>query len=117
MYKENEGVRRTICDMSLLIFHLVLSGFIFEGVDIKMAEKILKYHLKRYPNGMQQLTCSFKQLSGRLPIPQVSSSSLAKVAFTSAGHNHYSPSPSIRKRCKCKINTVICTMYHIGRWR
>ncbi|KAI1787088.1 hypothetical protein LXA43DRAFT_1184699 [Ganoderma leucocontextum] len=46
-----EGVRRTICDMSLLIFHLVLSSFTFEGVDIRMAQKILDYHIERYPNG------------------------------------------------------------------
>ncbi|TCD63844.1 hypothetical protein EIP91_004886 [Steccherinum ochraceum] len=47
-----EGVRRTICDMTLLIFHLILSSFTYEGVDIKMAEKILDYNLKRYPNGV-----------------------------------------------------------------
>ncbi|PIL26355.1 hypothetical protein GSI_12111 [Ganoderma sinense ZZ0214-1] len=46
-----EGVRRTICDMSLLIFHLVLSNLTFEGVDISMAQKILDYHIERYPNG------------------------------------------------------------------
>ena len=37
--------------MSLLIFHLVLSSFTFEGVDIRMAQKILDYHIERYPNG------------------------------------------------------------------
>ncbi|KAI0654599.1 hypothetical protein C8Q70DRAFT_1026823 [Cubamyces menziesii] len=47
-----EGVRRTICDMALLIFHLVLSSFTFEGVDIRMAQKILDYHIQRYPNGV-----------------------------------------------------------------
>ncbi|TBU24568.1 hypothetical protein BD311DRAFT_766324 [Dichomitus squalens] len=47
-----EGVRRAICDMSLLIFHLVLSSLTFEGVDIRMAQKILDYHIKRYPNGV-----------------------------------------------------------------
>ncbi|KAI0640867.1 hypothetical protein C8Q79DRAFT_993037 [Trametes meyenii] len=49
---EQEGVRRTICDMALLIFHLVLSSFTFEGVDIRMAQKILDYHIQRYPNGV-----------------------------------------------------------------
>ncbi|KAH8093114.1 hypothetical protein BXZ70DRAFT_897849 [Cristinia sonorae] len=49
---EQEGVRRTLCDMTLLIFHLVLSSFTYEGVDTNMAEKILQYHLKRYPNGV-----------------------------------------------------------------
>jgi len=36
---KTEGVRRTLCDMTLLIFHLVLSGFTYEGVDIGMAQK------------------------------------------------------------------------------
>ncbi|CAL1697497.1 unnamed protein product [Somion occarium] len=49
---EQEGVRRTICDMCLLVFHLVLSGFTYDGVDINMAQKILEYNLKRYPNGV-----------------------------------------------------------------
>lgn len=48
---EQEGVRRTICDMALIIFHLVFSAFTFEGVDMSMAEKILNYNIKRYPNG------------------------------------------------------------------
>ena len=37
--------------MVLLIFHLVLSSFTFEGVDIHMAQKILDYQIERYPNG------------------------------------------------------------------
>ncbi|KAH9856071.1 hypothetical protein C2E23DRAFT_809912 [Lenzites betulinus] len=49
---EQEGLRRTICDMALLIFHLVLSSFTFDGVDIRMAQKILDYHIQRYPNGV-----------------------------------------------------------------
>ncbi|RDX42324.1 hypothetical protein OH76DRAFT_1488762 [Lentinus brumalis] len=49
---EQEGIRRSICDMTLLIFHLVLSSFTFEGVDIQMAQKILDYHIQRYPNGV-----------------------------------------------------------------
>ena len=48
---ECEGIRRPISDMCLLIFHLVLSGFTFNGVDISMAQKILDWNLNRYPNG------------------------------------------------------------------
>lgn len=48
---EEEGVRRPICDMGLLIFHLVLSSFTFDGVDVKFANKILKWNLKRFPQG------------------------------------------------------------------
>ncbi|KDR77972.1 hypothetical protein GALMADRAFT_224382 [Galerina marginata CBS 339.88] len=47
-----EGVRRSICDMALLIFHLVLSSFTFEGVDIGVASKIVKWNLKRFPKGV-----------------------------------------------------------------
>lgn len=50
--KETEGVRRPICDMSLLIFHLVLSAFTFEGVDVHKAAMVLEWNLKRYPNGV-----------------------------------------------------------------
>jgi hypothetical protein len=49
---EAEGVRRSICDMTLLIFHLVLSSFTFDGVDVSMAQKVLDWNLKRYPNGV-----------------------------------------------------------------
>ncbi|KAF9481046.1 hypothetical protein BDN70DRAFT_876780 [Pholiota conissans] len=49
---KEEGVRRSICDMALLIFHLVLSSFTFEGVDTGVAARILKWNLKRYPNGV-----------------------------------------------------------------
>ena len=48
---DKEGVRRPICDMTLLIFHLVLSAFTFEGVDVHKAARILEWNLERYPNG------------------------------------------------------------------
>ncbi|KAG2137023.1 hypothetical protein DEU56DRAFT_736904 [Suillus clintonianus] len=50
--RDTEGVRRAICDMSLLIFHLVLSAFTFEGVDVRKAARVLEWNLKRYPNGV-----------------------------------------------------------------
>ncbi|KAG1754133.1 hypothetical protein EDD22DRAFT_1001005 [Suillus occidentalis] len=50
--REAEGVRRAICDMLLLIFHLVLSAFTFEGVDVRKAARVLEWNLKRYPNGV-----------------------------------------------------------------
>ncbi|KAN0080427.1 Protein of unknown function (DUF3808) domain containing protein [Tylopilus felleus] len=50
--QESEGVRRAICDMTLLIFHLVLSSYTFEGVDVMMARKIVEWNLERYPNGV-----------------------------------------------------------------
>ena len=63
VWVENEGIRRPICDMTLLIFHLVLSGFTFEGVDIGMAQKILEYHSERYPNGTFLSTCLLPHLT------------------------------------------------------
>lgn len=48
----NEGIRRSIADMCLLIFHLILSGITFNGVDLNMAQRILDWNLERYPNGM-----------------------------------------------------------------
>ncbi|KDQ50613.1 hypothetical protein JAAARDRAFT_41924 [Jaapia argillacea MUCL 33604] len=50
--REQEGFRRNLCDMALLIFHLVLSSITYHGVDIPMAEKILNWNLERYPNGV-----------------------------------------------------------------
>lgn len=49
---ETEGLRRAICDMSLLIFHLVLSTFTFESVDVRKAARVLEWNLERYPNGV-----------------------------------------------------------------
>jgi hypothetical protein len=51
-----EGVRRRrgICDMWLLIdliFHLFLSSFTHDGVDVMMAQKIVDENLKRCPEG------------------------------------------------------------------
>lgn len=37
--------------MSLVIFHLFLSGFTHDGVDVMMAQKIVNWNLKRYPEG------------------------------------------------------------------
>lgn len=60
--KKEEGIRRPVCDMGILLFHLVISVFIpVTGVDISFADRILHYHLKRYPNGV-----FFLYFSGRL---------------------------------------------------
>ncbi|KAG8215539.1 hypothetical protein J3R82DRAFT_9198 [Butyriboletus roseoflavus] len=50
--QESEGVRRAICDMTLLVFHLVLSSYTFEGVDVNLARRIVEWNLERYPNGV-----------------------------------------------------------------
>jgi hypothetical protein len=48
----DEGVRRQICDMSLLFHHLVISNYLpVTGVDVELASAVLKFNLKRYPQG------------------------------------------------------------------
>ncbi|KAJ7659454.1 hypothetical protein B0H17DRAFT_1171824 [Mycena rosella] len=48
----DEGVRRALCDLALLIFHLVLSSFTFDGVDVRLAARVVRWNLKRYPGGV-----------------------------------------------------------------
>ncbi|GAA6002647.1 hypothetical protein JCM10207_007609 [Rhodosporidiobolus poonsookiae] len=50
---ENEGIRRPIADMVLLMYHLVISNYLpVGGVDIITASHILHYNLDRYPSGI-----------------------------------------------------------------
>ena len=51
MAVEDEGLRRSPCDLVLLLFHLVLSSITFDGVDTAMAQTIVDWNLKRFPNG------------------------------------------------------------------
>ena len=74
MPMQQEGVRRQICDMSMLAYHLVISTFIpVNGVDIEFADKVLHYNLRRYPQGV-----FFLYFSGRL----YSTQALAEKAIT-----------------------------------
>ncbi|KAI6143386.1 hypothetical protein BKA82DRAFT_4185656 [Pisolithus tinctorius] len=50
--QEDEGLRRPMCDMMLLIFHLVLSAYTFEGIDVNMARRVVEWNLERYPNSV-----------------------------------------------------------------
>ncbi|GAA5855097.1 hypothetical protein JCM8547_002378 [Rhodosporidiobolus lusitaniae] len=57
-----EGLRRSVCDMVLLMFHLVISSYIPVGaVDVSTAAHILRYNLDRYPTGI-----FFLYFAGRL---------------------------------------------------
>ena len=50
---QTEGIRSPICDMAMLTYHLVISTFIpVPRVDINFSEKVLNYHLQRYPHGV-----------------------------------------------------------------
>ncbi|WVW83205.1 hypothetical protein I302_105223 [Kwoniella bestiolae CBS 10118] len=49
----NEGLRRPVCDLILLTFHLVISTLMpVTGIDVPMAKNILAYNLRRYPDGV-----------------------------------------------------------------
>jgi hypothetical protein len=37
--------------MALIMFHLFLSSFTFDGIDVLMAQQIIDWNLKRFPNG------------------------------------------------------------------
>ncbi|EIW69618.1 hypothetical protein TREMEDRAFT_44103 [Tremella mesenterica DSM 1558] len=51
--EKNEGVRRPVCDIILLAFHLVIPVLMpVAGVDVPTARNILSYNLRRYPDGV-----------------------------------------------------------------
>ncbi|ORX39801.1 hypothetical protein BD324DRAFT_615036 [Kockovaella imperatae] len=50
--EKNEGLRRPVCDMILLAFHLVISTLIPVQTDVPLARNILAYNTRRYPDGI-----------------------------------------------------------------
>ncbi|KZT51274.1 hypothetical protein CALCODRAFT_503722 [Calocera cornea HHB12733] len=75
---EHEGIRRCVCDMVLIMFHLVLNSITFAGIDVKFAEKMLNWNLKRFPEGVFYLF-----MQGRLHVSQ-SQPRLAIAAYDRA---------------------------------
>ncbi|PKI82360.1 hypothetical protein MVES1_003511 [Malassezia vespertilionis] len=50
---EQEGVRRPLCDMAILLYHLVIADHVpMTDVDLPFADKVLSWNLKRFPNGI-----------------------------------------------------------------
>ncbi|KAG2356007.1 hypothetical protein BDR07DRAFT_1492428 [Suillus spraguei] len=94
---EAEGLRRAICDMTLLIFHLVLSTFTFESVDVRKAARVLEWNLKRYPNGV-----FFLFGAGRLAL---------------AVPNPQKPSPTTHVLRKLNHSIGIYTIFMVGECR
>jgi len=57
-----EGIRRQVCDMTLLMHHLVIASYLpVTGIDVPLADAVLHYNLDRYPQGV-----FFLYFSGRL---------------------------------------------------
>ncbi|QRW14055.1 tetratricopeptide repeat protein 39B [Ceratobasidium sp. AG-Ba] len=50
--KADGGARRALCDLVLVIFHLFISGFTREGVDIQEADNIVHWNLRQYPDSI-----------------------------------------------------------------
>ncbi|KAG2137018.1 hypothetical protein DEU56DRAFT_756149 [Suillus clintonianus] len=70
-------------DMPLLIFHLVLSAFIFEGVDVCKVVRVLQYNLRRYLNGARLLPVR-RKLSRAHPLQILKNSRLLRTRCTSS---------------------------------
>ncbi|TRM59257.1 hypothetical protein BD626DRAFT_409302 [Schizophyllum amplum] len=90
----DEGLRRSICDMVLLMFHLVLSSFTIDCVDLSMAQKILDWNLKRYPDSV-----FFQFGAGRLSLVR----SQPKKAIA-----HYTKAREVQTQYK--------NLHHVSYW-
>ncbi|KAJ1021468.1 hypothetical protein NDA13_005509 [Ustilago tritici] len=50
---DEEGVRRPLCDIAILMYHLWISSYIpVTELDFEFADKILSWNLVRFPNGI-----------------------------------------------------------------
>ncbi|KNZ80288.1 Tetratricopeptide repeat protein 39B [Termitomyces sp. J132] len=89
----HEGVRRPICDMALLIFHLVMSSYTGAGVDIVVATRILEWNLKRFPNGVFFLfgagRLALHRSRPRLAIHYYSQAMASQIQYRNLDHISY----------------------------
>ncbi|KAI9281813.1 hypothetical protein BY458DRAFT_498061 [Sporodiniella umbellata] len=68
---KDEGLRRQFCDMSLLLYHVILSKLIpLSDVSDSLAHRVLDYNLSLYPEGVFFLYFSGKQLSAEGDLAQ-----------------------------------------------
>lgn len=105
---KEEGVRRQICDMSLLAYHLVISTFIpVTGVDIGLADKVLHYNLRRYPEGV-----FFLYFSGRL----YSTQALAEKAITQFETARDIQKEYVQLKHICIWDLSLCSM-SLSKWK
>lgn len=62
----NEGLRRQFCDMTLMMYHIILSKLIpLSDVNEDLSDRVLAYSLKLYPDGVFFLFFSGRQLGAR----------------------------------------------------
>ncbi|SNX83318.1 uncharacterized protein MEPE_02025 [Melanopsichium pennsylvanicum] len=105
---KEEGVRRQICDMSMLAYHLVISTFIpVTGVDIEFADKVLHYNLRRYPEGV-----FFLYFSGRL----YSTQALAEKAISQFETARDVQREYVQLKHICMWDLSLCNM-SLTKWR
>lgn len=53
MSADEEGVRRPLCDLAILTYHLAISSYVpVTDVDFEFADKVLSWNLVRFPNGI-----------------------------------------------------------------
>ncbi|KAK4687223.1 tetratricopeptide repeat protein 39, partial [Tremellales sp. Uapishka_1] len=90
--EKNEGLRRPVCDLILLTFHLVISVLMpVANTDVKMASNILDYNMKRYPNGR----LSRVGHSALLILPEASSSCISKHVYIPHGVSRNWPTQAL----------------------
>ncbi|SOV04327.1 uncharacterized protein UDID_02344 [Ustilago sp. UG-2017a] len=105
---KEEGVRRQICDMSMLAYHLVISTFIpVNGVDIEFADKVLHYNLGRYPEGV-----FFLYFSGRL----YSTQALAEKAISQFETARDIQKEYVQLKHICIWDLCLCNM-SLAKWK
>ncbi|WWD01496.1 hypothetical protein V866_008440 [Kwoniella sp. B9012] len=77
--ESNEGLRRPVCDLILLTFHLVISTLMpVTGIDVPMAKNILAYNLRRYPDGVFFLYFQARSFTAQCQ-PEAANRSLQKA--------------------------------------
>ncbi|KAI8332752.1 hypothetical protein BD560DRAFT_494053 [Blakeslea trispora] len=62
----NEGLRRQFCDMVIMMYHIIMPKLIpLSDINEELADRVLAYNLKLYPDGVFFLYFSGRQLSTR----------------------------------------------------
>lgn len=62
----DEGLRRQFCDMTLLMYHIIMSKLVpLSDVNEELAERVLAYNLTLYPRGVFFLYFSGRQLESK----------------------------------------------------